>query len=564
MRCQRPSQRGGAAIEVVAAAQPRAVFVQRAESGGRRLVARASARAVALEDALGDEPAQAGAKLLRARARRRSRSAPARPAAATRPRRACRARADSGRDSDGRIHCDRWYHGPERQRKRLVSCAASGKSVFHRRDDPTRCADRRSRRVARGGDIRCRPSGRQRSRAAAIVARNVDDCRSPARRGRPRGSRQRIDRRRAREEFLIDELEPIGPGLDAARAGRNAYRQDFDRRSHQPGGRRTRRRTRRRVRDRRRALRPLRARSGARRSAIRSATARPTTQPVSRSCSRSVARCARSRRRPRDPSFSRSGTAKNSGCSDRSTSSRIRSFRSRTWWRTSTSTSRAPISRRARATLSFAVGAESGGEMLTALTQQAIDAVGLGDQAALGDLRPGAQRLPVVLGQAGADRVLHRRDERLLSHERGRDRRSSTSRSCLARRRSASDSCSRSPKSAARPRYEPLASLDTYEDLVVLSEFLTRMLADLDVVDPAYQGQLQALEQEARARVAAGPDDFGPTNALTIAQGALTIATRGIPCDSMLLPEPDASPVASIGALALGAAIARRRRPCLR
>jgi hypothetical protein len=117
-------------------------------------------------------------------------------------------------------------------------------------------------------------------------------------------------------------------------------------------------------------------------------------------------------------------------------------------------------------------------------------------------------------------------------------------------------------ESEARPLYEPLASLDTYEDLVVLSGLLTRLLADLDVVDPAYQGPLLSLEQVARARVLAGPDEFGPTNALTIAQGALTIATRGIPCDPLLLPEPDASPVASIAALALCAAIARRRRPC--
>jgi hypothetical protein len=116
-------------------------------------------------------------------------------------------------------------------------------------------------------------------------------------------------------------------------------------------------------------------------------------------------------------------------------------------------------------------------------------------------------------------------------------------------------------ESEPRPNYVSLASLDTYEDLVVLSEFLTRALADLDVVDPAYQGQLLSLEQEARARVAAGPDGFGPTDALTIAQDALTITTRGIPCDPMLLPEPDTRGAASIAILALGAAIARCRRP---
>ncbi len=211
--------------------------------------------------------------------------------------------------------------------------------------------------------------------------------------------------------------------------------------------------------------------------------------------------------------------------------------------------------------VSFAVGAESGGEMLSALTQQAIEAVGLGTKPlsvtfgqGRSDYQPfWGKQVPVVFFTDATNACYHTSADEIDIVDFAKLSRQSEIGFRLVLALSESE---------ARPLYEPLASLDTYEDLVVLSEFLTRLLADLDVVDPAYQGPLLSLEQVARARVLAGPDEFGPTNALTIAQGALTIATRGIPCDPLLLPEPDASPVASIAALALCAAIARRRRPC--
>ena len=56
-----------AAIEVVAPAQSRPLFVHGAEARGRRPIARLPARAVALEDAFREEPAQTRAELFRAR-----------------------------------------------------------------------------------------------------------------------------------------------------------------------------------------------------------------------------------------------------------------------------------------------------------------------------------------------------------------------------------------------------------------------------------------------------------------------------------------------------------------
>jgi hypothetical protein len=211
--------------------------------------------------------------------------------------------------------------------------------------------------------------------------------------------------------------------------------------------------------------------------------------------------------------------------------------------------------------VSFAIGAESGGNLLTALTQQAIDAVGLETKPlsvtfgqGRSDYQPfWGKQVPVVFFTDATNACYHTSADDIDIIDFAKLSRQSEIGFRLVLALS---------ESAARPLYEPLASLDTYEDLVVLSEFLTRALADVDVVDPAYQGQLLSLEQEARARVAAGPSGFGPTDALTIAQVALTITTRGIPCDPMLLPEPNASPVASIAVLALGAAIARRRRSC--
>jgi len=78
------------------------------------------------------------------------------------------------------------------------------------------------------------------------------------------------------------------------------------------------------------------------------------------------------------------------------------------------------------------------------------------------------------------------------------------------------------------------------------------------VLYPGYGAALVALEQTARAKVAAGPDAFQSSDALQIAQQALDIVQNGFPCDAKLLPEPGAAPDAWM-ALAALAALALRR-----
>jgi hypothetical protein len=395
--------------------------------------------------------------------------------------------------------------------------------------------------------------------AAAIVARNVGDA---VRRlaaddleGRGSGSTGAG----LAEEFLIDELEQIGPGLDISRAGRNAYRQDFDL-----------------VRTNLVAIVPGGARAheyvivGAHYDHFAPFGCTLLNDPICNGATDDAAGVAvvlaigrALRALPTPPARSvvlalwdgeelgllgskyfvahplvpLADVAANVNFDIQGANL-------------------APSVRE----VSFAVGAESGGEMLTALTQQSIDAVGLETRPlsvtfgqGRSDYQPfWGKQVPVVFFTDATNACYHTSADEIDIVDFAKLSRQSEIGFRLVLALS---------ESAARPLYEALGSLDTYEDLVVLSEFLTRALADLDVVDPAYQGQLLLLEQEARARVAAGPNEFGPTDALTIAQDALTITTRGIPCDPMLLPEPDTLGVASIAILALGAAIARCRRP---
>lgn len=208
--------------------------------------------------------------------------------------------------------------------------------------------------------------------------------------------------------------------------------------------------------------------------------------------------------------------------------------------------------------LSFAVGTESGGEMLAALAQDAIDTVGLATQRlsvtfgqGRSDYQPfWAKHIPVAFFTDATNACYHTTsddvdivDFRKLSRQ-----------SEIGFRLVVALS-----EAAARPTFEPVLALDTYEDLLVLSGFLTRTLADLDVIHPQYQSDLQDLEATARARVEAGPEAFGPTDALTIAQDSLAIATGGLSCDPALLPEPGAG-IAEAAALLAGIALAAKRR----
>jgi hypothetical protein len=206
--------------------------------------------------------------------------------------------------------------------------------------------------------------------------------------------------------------------------------------------------------------------------------------------------------------------------------------------------------------LSFAVGSESGGEMLSGLTQDAIDHVGLGTQRLSLTFGQGrsdyqsfwAKQIPVTFFSDATNACYHTTGDEVDIVDFGK----------LSRQAEIGFRLAVSlTEAAGRPSFEPVAALDTYEDLLVLSAFLTRALADLDVVNPAYQDYLLSTEATARGRVEAGPDAFGPTDALTVAQDALVVSTYGLPCDPALLPEPSVAAAGAAGLAAL-AALARR------
>ena len=213
--------------------------------------------------------------------------------------------------------------------------------------------------------------------------------------------------------------------------------------------------------------------------------------------------------------------------------------------------------------LSFAIGTESGGAMLAGLVQDAIDGVGLGTQRLTVTFGQGrsdyqsfwAKQIPVAFFSDATNACYHTTSDDLDIV----DFRKLSRQSEIGFRLVVALS-----EAAGRPSFEQLGALDTYEDLVVLSEFLTRALADLDVIGPAYQDDLVALEATARARVDAGPAGFSPSDALTIAQDALVIATAGLPCDPALLPEPGAALADAAALLALAVAARRSRRSATR
>jgi hypothetical protein len=206
--------------------------------------------------------------------------------------------------------------------------------------------------------------------------------------------------------------------------------------------------------------------------------------------------------------------------------------------------------------VSFAIGAESGGEVLIGATLDAIARVGLDTQLltvtfgqARSDYQPFWSRgVPIVFFSDATNACYHTTEDEVEVVDLRKLRRQSEIGFRLALAVA---------ESVAPPVYQPLAALDTYEDLLVLSDFLTRSLADLDLLDPFWAGELVDLEALARARVNDGPEGFSPTDALTIAQSALDIALNGLPCDPAILPEPQAGAALALATLA---AFARRRR----
>lgn len=205
---------------------------------------------------------------------------------------------------------------------------------------------------------------------------------------------------------------------------------------------------------------------------------------------------------------------------------------------------------------SFAIGAESGGEMLAELTRAAITSTDLGTQLlsvtfgqGRSDYQPfWAKGVPVVFFTDATNACYHTVDDEvdLVDFAKLSRQGEIGFRLVLA--------LAEAPE---RPTFVPLLTFDTYEDLVALSGWLTRTLADLPfLLDDGWRDELIGLEAFARERVEAGPEAFGPTDALLIAQSTLTIATGGFPCDAELLPEPGA-----IGsAVAIAALVARARR----
>lgn len=206
---------------------------------------------------------------------------------------------------------------------------------------------------------------------------------------------------------------------------------------------------------------------------------------------------------------------------------------------------------------SFAIGAESGGELLTELTGAAIAATSLDTRRlsvtfgqGRSDYQPfWANEVPVVFFSDATNACYHTTGDEVAIVDFAK----------LAKQAEIGFRLVVSlAESAERPTFAPLVAFDTYEDLLVLSELLTRSLADVPLLESFWAGELVALEAHARARVDAGSEAFGPTDALLIAQDVLSIALNGLPCDPQLLPEPAA--IGACAAVATLASLVRRRR----
>jgi len=208
--------------------------------------------------------------------------------------------------------------------------------------------------------------------------------------------------------------------------------------------------------------------------------------------------------------------------------------------------------------LSLAIGAESGGELLQSLTQDAIETVGL-------DTRP----LSITFGQGRSDYlpiwsamvpVVFFTDATNACYHTTQDDLDVVDFRKLAKQSEIAFRLVLAlAEDVARPPLVGQVAVDTFEDLVVLSDLLTLLLADYDSVLPPYQPNLVQLEELARSRVAEGPEAFVQTDALSIALPVIDLATNGFPCDPLLLPEPAGGAALALAALGLAAVRARSR-----
>jgi hypothetical protein len=208
---------------------------------------------------------------------------------------------------------------------------------------------------------------------------------------------------------------------------------------------------------------------------------------------------------------------------------------------------------------SLAVGAESGGALLTSLTQDAIDAVGLDTR--LLSVTFGQERSDYVAFHGSAVPIVFFSDATNACYHTSGDDVDVVDFGKLARQSEIGFRLVLSlAENEERPIRTGIGGLATYDDLVVVSEILTSALADLDFVFPDYRDQLVSLEERARTAVARGPDEETAGEALIAALGAIEISTNGFPCDPLLLPEPEAGTVAALASLGGAAGWRGRRR----
>ena len=207
---------------------------------------------------------------------------------------------------------------------------------------------------------------------------------------------------------------------------------------------------------------------------------------------------------------------------------------------------------------SFAVGAESGGELLVQMTRDAIAEVELDIRLISRLFGQGRSdyawfdttaNVPFVYFGDSTNACYHSGGDEIELVDLGKlaDQAEAAFRLVLALAEADEPP---SWASGTQPSY--------YEDLVVVSEVLTKALADIEHLPANWQQTLIDLEEQARERVALGPETYNVNWAFEAGLGAIEIAEDGFPCDAQLLPEPE---VASLAALAsLWALTARRRR----
>lgn len=207
---------------------------------------------------------------------------------------------------------------------------------------------------------------------------------------------------------------------------------------------------------------------------------------------------------------------------------------------------------------SFAVGAESGGALLEQMTADAIAAVDLG-------IRP----LTQIFGQGRSDYVgflsssvpiVYFADSTNACYHSGADEVDVVDFGKLADQSEAAFRLVLAlAESDPRPAFAPWEEFDTFEDLVVVSELLTGALADLEHFAEDERDALIVLEEQARTRVALGPEGYELTWAASTAIAAIDLVYYGLPCDPQLLPEPGTAGTA-VATLALALLGWRQRR----